>query len=37
VRGEREVWLARRVDELDADDRACLAAALPVLERLLDE
>lgn len=33
----REAWLARRTDALGPDDSAVLAAALPVLERLLGE
>jgi len=33
----RDVWLARRTDSLNERDGASLAAALPVLERLLGE
>lgn len=35
VRAAGRSWLAGRLDELDGDDRARLAAALPALERLL--
>ena len=33
----RDAWLARRTDSLQPEDSATLAAALPVLERLLGE
>ena len=33
-RRRRDAWLARRLEELDPDDLAALAAAVPVLERL---
>jgi DNA-binding MarR family transcriptional regulator len=34
VRRLREAWLARRLRELGADERAALTQALPILERL---
>lgn len=33
-RRRREAWLARRLAELDADERAVLRAAAPLLDRL---
>lgn len=33
----RNKWLASRLAELDPDQRAALAAAVPLLERLVDE
>ena len=37
VRGARAAFLARRIEALAEDDRALLAAALPVLDRLLED
>jgi DNA-binding MarR family transcriptional regulator len=36
IRRERNAWLASRLATLDADERALVRAAVPVLERLLD-
>lgn len=36
-RSRKEAWLAARLDGFDGDERARLEAALPVLERLLDD
>jgi DNA-binding MarR family transcriptional regulator len=33
-RRRKDAWLTRRLQALDADDRAVLAAAVPVLEKL---
>lgn len=37
VRQERDAWLAGRLDTLTASERKALLAALPALEKLLDE
>lgn len=37
IRSRREAWLAERLADLDADDRARLIEALPVLEALTCE
>jgi DNA-binding MarR family transcriptional regulator len=37
LRDRKDAYLARRLRELDADERAALARAAEVLERLLDE
>lgn len=37
IRRERNAWLAARLDALSAQERRDLLAALPALERLLDE
>jgi DNA-binding MarR family transcriptional regulator len=37
IRRERDAWLADRLDGLTSEERNRLLAALPVLERLLDE
>ena len=37
TRTRRDLFLARRVERLSADDRAVLARALPVMERLLED
>lgn len=34
--GRRDRWLARHLDDLTADERAALRAALPILQRLAD-
>lgn len=36
LRNRREAYLARRIDELDADDRATLDRATTILERMLE-
>lgn len=36
TRASRDTWMMRRLDALDADDRAALAAALPALRRMAD-
>lgn len=36
LRNRREAYLARRIDELDADDRATLDRAVTILERMLE-
>jgi DNA-binding MarR family transcriptional regulator len=33
----RTAWFSRRIADLDPDDRALLAAAMPVLQKLSDE
>jgi DNA-binding MarR family transcriptional regulator len=37
VRADRDAWLARRIDALDAADVAALFGALDALERLFDD
>jgi DNA-binding MarR family transcriptional regulator len=37
VRQQRDAWLAARIARLDAAETAALTAALPVLERLLED
>jgi DNA-binding MarR family transcriptional regulator len=37
IRSNRNAWLACRLDELTAEERDALRAALPVLEKLLGE
>ena len=37
TRTRRDLFLARRVERLSADDRAVLARALPVMERLMGD
>jgi DNA-binding MarR family transcriptional regulator len=37
VRKRRTAWLAARLDRLGADERARVEAALPALERLLED
>lgn len=36
-RGRKDVFLARRLESLSADDAATIRAALPILERLVED